>query len=98
MPFRWSLNPYRGCRHACSYCFARSTHAYFQLGAGEDFSSVIFVKANVAEVLVDELGCWSWRREQVAIGTATDFYQPIEGIHCLTCCCLEVLARFRTPA
>src|SRR5215218_5303852 len=98
MPFRWSLNPYRGCRHSCHYCFARATHAYFQLDAGEDFSGVIFVKANLVEVLAGELGRRSWRREQVAIGTATDPYQPIEGRHRLTRGCLEVLARFRTPA
>jgi DNA repair photolyase len=98
MPFRWSLNPYRGCKHACTYCFARSTHAYFQLGTGEDFSGVIFVKANLVEVLAGELGRRSWRREQVAIGTATDPYQPIEGRHRLTRGCLELLARYRTPA
>jgi DNA repair photolyase len=98
MPFRWSLNPYRGCRHACVYCFARATHSYLQLGPGDDFSGVIFVKSNVVEVLAGELARRSWHREQVAIGTATDPYQPIEGRHRLTRGCLEVLARFRTPA
>jgi DNA repair photolyase len=79
-------------------CFARSTHAYLQLGLGEDFSGVIFAKTNVAEALAGELGRRSWRREQVAIGTATDPYQPVEGSYRLTRGCLEVLRRFRTPA
>jgi DNA repair photolyase len=98
MPFRWSLNPYRGCRHACVYCFARSTHAYLELGLGDDFSGVIFVKTNVAELLAVEVSRRSWRREQVAIGTATDPYQPAEGTYRLTRRCLEALARYRTPA
>jgi DNA repair photolyase len=98
MPFKWSLNPYRGCVHGCQYCFARSTHAYFQLGAGEDFSTIIFVKTNVAAALAGQVAARSWRREQVAIGTATDPYQPIEGTYRLTRQCLEVLARHRTPA
>ncbi|HEY3081365.1 MAG TPA: radical SAM protein [Chloroflexota bacterium] len=98
MPFRWSLNPYRGCVHGCQYCFARSTHAYLQLGIGDDFSGIIFAKTNVAEVLAVELSRRSWRREQVAIGTATDPYQPAEGTYRLTRGCLEILSRFRTPA
>lgn len=97
MPFRWSLNPYRGCRHACVYCYARATHAYFDLGVGDDFSSVILVKSNVAEVLALELSRRGWRREEVALGTATDAYQPAEGIYRLTRRCLEQLLRFRTP-
>jgi len=79
-------------------CFARSTHAYFELGIGDDFSGIIFAKTNVAEVLAVELSRRSWRREQVAIGTATDPYQPAEGMYRLTRGCLEVLSRFRTPA
>lgn len=98
MPFRWSLNPYRGCRHACVYCFARSTHAYFDLGAGADFSTVIFVKTNLATVLEYEVSRRGWSRELVAIGTATDPYQPAEGRYRLTRQALEVLARHRTPA
>jgi DNA repair photolyase len=97
MPFRWSLNPYRGCAHACTYCYARSTHAYLQLGMGDDFSGVVMVKKNVAEVLASELSRRSWRREQVAIGTATDPYQPAEGVYRLTRGCLTALRRFRTP-
>src|SRR5437764_11721771 len=79
MPFKWSLNPYRGCVHSCHYCFARATHRFLELGAGDDFSGVIFVKTNLPEVLARELGRRSWRREAVAVGTATDPYQPTEG-------------------
>src|SRR3712207_5587048 len=98
MPFKWSLNPYRGCAHGCHYCFARSTHAFLDLGADGDFSSVLFAKVNLAEALTADLSRRSWRREQVAIGTATDPYQPIEGSYRLTRAALEVLVRFRTPA
>lgn len=97
MPFRWSLNPYRGCSHDCQYCFARPTHRYFDLVSGHDFSRIIFVKINLPEVLAGELGRRSWRREVVAVGTATDPYQPAEGRYRLTRRCLEVAARFRTP-
>ena len=72
MDFRWSLNPYRGCVHGCQYCFARRFHAHFDLNAGDDFTSTIFVKTNVAKVLSLELSDPSWRREAVAFGTATD--------------------------
>ena len=60
MPFAWSLNPYRGCSHSCHYCFARSTHRYLDLGAGEDFSNILFIKTNLPEVLAAELGRRSW--------------------------------------
>ena len=98
MPFKWSLNPYRGCRHACVYCFARPTHAFLQLGMDADFSGIIWVKTNVAAVLAGEVGRRGWKRDEVAIGTATDPYQPAEGKYRLTRACLEVLARYRTPA
>lgn len=98
MPFKWSLNPYRGCLHACTYCFARATHRYFDLGVGEDFAGIIFVKTNLPEMLAEELSRRTWKREQVAIGTATDPYQPIEGRYGLTRRCLEILGHFRTPA
>lgn len=97
MPFRWSLNPYRGCVHSCHYCFARATHRYFDLNAGEDFTTIIFVKSNLPDVLAGELGRRTWKHEQVAVGTATDPYQPIEGRYRLTRRCLEQFARFRTP-
>ena len=97
MPFRWSLNPYRGCVHGCHYCFARSTHRYLDLGAGADFSGIVFVKTNLPEVLAGELGRRGRRREQVAVGTATDPYQVAEGRYRLTRQSLELFARFRTP-
>lgn len=97
MPFNWSLNPYRGCVHACHYCYARATHAYFGLDADEDFETKVFVKTNVAEVLATELVRPSWRGEQIAIGTATDAYQPAEGRYRLTRRCLEALLNARNP-
>ena len=97
MPFNWTLNPYRGCTHACHYCFARRYQTQFELGPGDHFSSVIFVKTNIAEVLARELDKASWTREQVAVGTATDPYQPIEGHYKLTRRCLEALLASRTP-
>jgi DNA repair photolyase len=97
MPFNWTLNPYRGCTHACHYCFARRYQTQFELGPGDEFSSVIFVKTNLVEVLKNELDHHSWTREQVAVGTATDPYQPIEGHYKLTRGSLEALHRGRTP-
>jgi len=98
MGFRWSVNPYRGCVHGCHYCFARRYHTYLDLGAGEDFSGVILVKMNAVEVLRGELARPGWRREMVAVGTATDPYQPIEGRYRLTRGILQALAEARTPA
>ena len=97
MAFRWSLNPYRGCVHQCHYCFARPTHRYFDLGVGEDFSGIVFVKPNLPEILTAELARDTWRQEQVAVGAATDPYQPIEARYRLTLRALELFARFRTP-
>jgi DNA repair photolyase len=98
MPFAWSLNPYRGCVHGCHYCYARATHAHLGLGAGDDFATRIVVKTNLPEVLRAELARPSWARERVAIGTATDAYQPCEGRYRLTRRALEALLDFRTPA
>jgi DNA repair photolyase len=97
MPFNWTLNPYRGCTHGCHYCFARRYHVQFEMNADDEFASVILVKRNVADVLGRELDRPSWIRELVAVGTATDPYQPIEGHYKLTRSCLEALARGRTP-
>jgi DNA repair photolyase len=97
MPFNWTLNPYRGCTHACHYCFARRYQTQFELGPGDHFSSVIFVKVNLPEVLARELDRPSWTRELVALGTATDPYQPIEGHYKLTRQSLERLIAGRTP-
>jgi DNA repair photolyase len=97
MPFGWTLNPYRGCTHACHYCFARRYQTQFELGPGDQFSTVIFVKTNLVEVLRRELDKPSWTRELVAVGTATDPYQPIEGHYKLTRRALEALLEGRTP-
>jgi DNA repair photolyase len=97
VPFRWTVNPYRGCAHSCHYCFARAYHAYLDLGIGEDFSSRIVVKTNVAGVLRRELGSPRWSGETVAMGTATDPYQPCEGRYRLTREVLTVLAEFGNP-
>jgi DNA repair photolyase len=79
MPFRWTINPYRGCSHACVYCFARPTHRYLGFDAGRDFEREIVVKVNAPEVLRVELARQSWRREHVALGTNTDPYQWVES-------------------
>ena len=95
--FEWTLNPYRGCTHGCHYCYARRYHAQFELGAGDQFASVILVKTNVVEVLRRELAKAGWTRPVVALGTATDGYQPIEGHYKLTRRSLEALLEHRTP-
>jgi DNA repair photolyase len=79
MPFRWTINPYRGCSHACVYCFARPTHRYLDFDAGRDFEREIVVKVNAPEVLRAELARPSWGGEHVALGTNTDPYQWVEG-------------------
>jgi DNA repair photolyase len=97
MPFRWALNPYRGCTHACEYCYARKYQRHLELGAGDDLSSVILVKRNLAAVLKKEITRPSWTREGIAVGTATDPYQPIEGHYRITRQALEVMADADTP-
>jgi len=97
MPFEWTLNPYRGCTHACHYCFARRYHTQFELDSDDQFASVILVKRNFVEVLRQELDRPSWKREQVALGTATDPYQPIEGHYKLTRRTIQALTHARTP-
>jgi DNA repair photolyase len=97
MPFKWTLNPYRGCTHACEYCFARRYQTQLEMGAGDQFSSYIFVKRNIADQLARELVRPSWTRDLVAVGTATDPYQPIEGQYRLTRACLEHLDTANTP-
>lgn len=97
MPFRYTLNPYRGCTHGCHYCFARRYQTQLELDAGDQFASVIVVKTNFVQQLARELRRPSWRREQVALGTATDPYQPIEGTYRLSRGALACLADARTP-
>jgi DNA repair photolyase len=79
MPFRWTINPYRGCSHGCNFCFARPTHKYLDFDAGRDFEKEIVVKVNAPEVLRVELARASWKGEHVALGTNTDPYQWVEG-------------------
>jgi len=98
MPFRWTINPYRGCSHGCAYCFARPTHTYLDFDAGRDFEKEIVVKVNVPEVLRAELRRPSWRGEHVAMGTNTDPYQWVEGRYRLMPGIWEALRDARNPA
>jgi DNA repair photolyase len=103
MPFEKSINPYRGCQHGCSFCYARSTHSFLGLETNDSFQKHILLKSNAAEALEQQLkkmtrtpkGLSSIGR--IAIGTATDPYQPIEGRMKLTRQCLEVLAKYQLP-
>src|SRR5690242_4234256 len=97
MPFRWTINPYRGCTHACRYCFARPTHTYLDFNADRDFEREIVVKVNVPEVLRKELAKPSWRSEHVALGTNTDPYQWVEGRYKLMPGIWEAFRDFRNP-
>jgi DNA repair photolyase len=97
MPFGWTVNPYRGCSHACTYCFARGTHAYLELDTGRDFDSQVVVKVNAAEVLARETSRPGWAREHVAMGTNTDPYQRAEGRYALMPGIIAALHRSRTP-
>src|ERR671921_1689516 len=97
MPFEWTINPYRGCSHACVYCFARKTHTYLDFDAGRDFDSQVVVKVNAAEVLRKELNKASWTRQQVALGTNTDPYQRAEGRYQLMPGIISALAESGTP-
>ena len=97
VPFRWTVNPYRGCSHACVYCFARPTHTYLDLDAGSDFDRQIVVKINLAEVLRRELARARWTRERVAMGTNTDPYQRAEGRYRLMPPVISALADSGTP-
>ena len=97
VPFRWTVNPMRGCLHACAYCFARPTHEYLDLDAGRDFETQIVVKTNVVEVLRAEVARSSWRREHVALGTNTDPYQRAEGRYRLMPGIIDALAGSGTP-
>src|ERR1700712_2893019 len=95
--FDRSINPYRGCEHGCIYCFARPTHSYLNLSPGLDFETKLIAKRNIAEVLRAELGRKNYRPSQIAIGTATDCYQPIERELRLTRSVIEVLKEARHP-
>ena len=98
MPFEWTVNPYRGCTHACLFCFARPTHTYLDMDAGRDFEREIVVKVNAPELLRAELSRPSWKREHVAMGTNTDPYQWVEGRYKLMPGIWEALRDSGTPA
>jgi DNA repair photolyase len=95
--FDRSINPYRGCEHGCIYCFARPNHAYVGLSPGLDFETRLFAKPDAARLLERELSAPGYRPRSIALGTATDPYQPIEREHGITRAVLGVLARFRHP-
>jgi DNA repair photolyase len=97
MPFRWSLNPYMGCAHRCTFCYVRAFELRADRPSDDRYGRAVRVKTNVAEVLRAELARPSWRNEPVAIGAATDPYQPAEGRYRLTRACLEVLADAHNP-
>jgi DNA repair photolyase len=97
MPFRWSLNPYTGCVHRCTFCYVRSFEQRADRPADDRYGRTIRVKVNVTEVLRRELARKTWKRELVAIGAATDPYQPAEGRYRLTRGCIAALSDARTP-
>ncbi|MEE2056269.1 Rv2578c family radical SAM protein [Rhodococcus artemisiae] len=97
LPFEYTVNTFRGCSHACRYCFARPTHEYLDLDAGHDFDTQLVVKTNVAAVLRRELARKSWKREHVALGTNTDPYQRAEGRYRLMPGVIRALAESGTP-
>ena len=97
MPFSYTINAYRGCSHACTYCFARPTHTYLGLGTGEDFERKIVVKVNAVERLRAELRSPRWQGDHIAMGTSTDPYQKAEGKYHLTQGIVRVLAEAGNP-
>jgi DNA repair photolyase len=96
--FRWSLNPYRGCAHACAYCYARPTHEYLGFGAGTDFETKILVKKNAPQLLRETFMKRSWKGEMIVFSGDTDCYQPLEAHYRLTRGCLEACLEFGSPA
>ncbi len=97
MPFEWSLNPYMGCVHRCTFCYVRAFEKRADRPSGELYGTSIRVKVNIADVLRRELARRSWEREGIVIGAATDPYQPAEGHYRLTRACVEVLAAAANP-
>jgi DNA repair photolyase len=97
LPFDWTINPYRGCSHACTYCFARPTHTYLGMDAGRDFETKIVVKINAPEVLRRELASRRWKGDPIAMGTGTDPYQRVEGRYRLMRGIIRALIDTRNP-
>ena len=98
LPFRYSINPYRGCQHACAYCYARPSHQYWGFGAGTDFEREIIVKVNAVEKLREAFERRSWRGEAITFSGNTDCYQPLEGRYELTRRLLSLCLEYRNPA
>ncbi len=97
VPFRYSINPYRGCEHGCAYCYARPGHETLGMNAGLDFETRVLVKYDAAELLRNELGKPNWQGEVIAISGVTDCYQPAERKFRITRGCLEVMLEARQP-
>ena len=97
IPFNASVNPYRGCEHGCSYCYARISHEFLGFSAGMDFETKIMVKGNAPELLRREMSSRKWKPQTLALSGVTDCYQPVERRLQLTRRCLAVLAEFRNP-
>jgi DNA repair photolyase len=97
LPFSWSINPYRGCSHSCTYCFARPTHTFLDMNAGSDFETKIVVKVNAPEVLRRQLAAKRWKGEGIAMGTNTDPYQRAEGRYRLMPGIIRALTDYRNP-
>lgn len=97
LPFDRSINPYRGCEHGCSYCYARPTHAYLDLSPGLDFESKLYVKSNIEDILIKELSAKNYRPETIVLGANTDPYQPIEKQYRSTRKVLQILHRCKHP-
>src|SRR3954452_6590379 len=97
LPFRWTVNAYRGCSHACIYCFARPTHDYLGLNIGRDFDTKLVVKVNAVERLRSELKASRWQGHHIAMGTNTDPYQRAEGKYHLTQGIIRVLTEAANP-
>jgi DNA repair photolyase len=98
VPFSWSVNPYRGCFHACAYCYARPSHEYLSFGAGTDFERKIVIKPDAPELLREAFDKRSWKGELVAFSGVTDCYQPLEASYHLTRGCLQVCVEYKNPA
>lgn len=97
MPFEWTINPYRGCSHACTYCFARNTHTYLDLDSGHDFDTKVVVKVNAPELLRRELAAARWGGQHIAMGTNVDCYQRAEGRYGLMRGILTALRDYANP-
>lgn len=98
IPFRWSVNPYRGCQHACAYCYARPSHEYLGMGAGTDFDTKLIAKINAPDLLRAAFLKRAWAGERVCFSGVTDCYQPIEAVYRLTRKCMEICLEFGNPA